>query len=135
MTDRNRTLHVRIGSTEETRADLRERVRALERGEETDDMLILNLHDEADLARIVSPTNLELLRTVARRDPQSMREVADIVDRDYKDVHRNLTELADLNVVRFEEAGRSKRPVVDFDEIEVEIPVAEDTGGKDTASA
>ena len=134
MTDPNRTLHVRIDSTEETRAELRKRVRALERGEEADDMLVLNLHNEADLARIVSPTNLELLRAVARRDPQSMREVADIVDRDYRDVHRNLSELAALNVVRFEESGRSKRPVVDFDEIEVEIPVADDATGTDVAS-
>lgn len=135
MTDRNRTLHVRIGSTEETRAELRERVQALERREDADDMLVLNLHDEADLARIVSPTNLELLRAVSRRDPKSMREVAEIVDRDYRDVHRNLTELAELNVVRFEESSRSKRPVVDFDEIEIEIPVAEDAAGTDAASA
>lgn len=135
MSDRNRTLHVRIASTEETRADLRERVRALERGESPDEMLVLNLHDEADLARIVRPTTLELLRTIARRDPQSMREVADMVDRDYKEVHRNLTELADLDVIRFEETGRSKRPVVEFDDIEVEIPVSSDSAGTDTASA
>lgn len=133
MTDR--TLHVRIGSTEETRSELRERVRALERGEDAEEMWVLNLHDEADLARIVRPTNLELLRTIARRDPASMREVADLVDRDYKEVHRNLTELADLNVVRLEDDGRSKRPVVDFDDIEVEIPVAERDCDTEAASA
>lgn len=134
MSDRNRTLHVRIASTEETRTDLRERVRALERGEETDEMLVLNLHDEADLARIVRPTNLELLRTIARREPRSMREVASMVGRDYKEVHRNLTELADLDVIRFEETGRSKRPVVEFDDIEVEIPVSAEPGETDTVS-
>lgn len=132
MTDETRTLHVRIGSTSETREELRRRVQSLERGEETEEMHVLTLHDEADLARIVNETNLELLRAIARNDPESLRETATLVERDYKQVHRNITELANLDVIRIEETGRAKRPVVDFDGIEIEIPVTSERDEQDT---
>jgi Predicted transcriptional regulator len=62
-----------------------------------------------------------------------MRAAAELVDRDFKEVHRNLTELERLNVIEFEESGRAKRPVVRFDEIDVEVSLtAPET---DTASA
>jgi len=43
------------------------------------------------------------------------------VDRDYKEVHRNLEELATMNVVEFEENGNAKKPVTRFGNIEVKI--------------
>lgn len=123
MTEDRTTLQVRVEPTAETRADLRERVRALEAGEDVPEMHVLSLDSEAELSRLVSEPNLELLRVVAREQPRSMRETADLVDRDFKEVHRNLTELAELNVLELREEGGAKRPIVGFDDIEVEIPV------------
>ncbi|MDR5674766.1 hypothetical protein RH858_16725, partial [Halalkaliarchaeum sp. AArc-GB] len=79
--------------------------------------------------RLLSPANLQLLRAIREHEPESMREAADVVDRDFKEVHRNLTELEALNVVEFETDGRAKRPIVRFDEIDVEVSLdAPDTG-------
>jgi predicted transcriptional regulator len=50
-----------------------------------------------------------------------MRAVAELVDRDFKEVHRNLTELEALKVIDLNEDGRSKRPVVRFDEIDLTL--------------
>ena len=52
--------------------------------------------------------------------------MASLVERDHKEVHRNLTELEALGVIEFEQAGRSKRPIVRFDEIEIDISVGLD---------
>ena len=108
-------------------------VRAMERGEEVGDRHILVLDDEGDLQRLLSPANLGLLRAIREHEPESMRAVADIVDRDFSEVHRNLTELAAMHVIELEQRGRSKRPVVRFDEIDVEVPL--DGGDTDTAAA
>jgi len=62
-----------------------------------------------------------------------MREAADLVGRDFKEVHRNLTELAALNVIELHEDGRSKRPVVRFDEIDIELSL--DSNDVDVATA
>jgi predicted transcriptional regulator len=70
---------------------------------------------------LLSPTNLSLLRAIREHEPESMRAAATLVDRDFKDVHRNLTELEALNVIEFEQEGRSKRPIVRFDEIDIAV--------------
>jgi predicted transcriptional regulator len=120
MTDKT-TLHVRIGERERTRQERLDRIEAAERGEPVEERHILNIERERDVARILSEVNLELLRTIAEQEPQSMRETAELVERDFKEVHRNLTELNELNLVEFEQDGRSKRPVVRFDEIQLEL--------------
>lgn len=118
---KTRTLQVRVNETERTRQEARAKITALERGETTDDMLVLNLPTYAELARLTREKNLELLRALAQNEPNSIRDVAELVNRDYKEVHRNLSELETLGVVEFEDAGRSKRPVVHFDEIEIDV--------------
>lgn len=121
-----KTLIVRLGDGSKTRQEARDRVRAMERGEAVADRHVLVLDDEADLHRLLSPVNLALLRAIRRHEPESMRATADLVDRDFSDVHRNLTELEALNVVEFASEGRAKRPVVRFDEIDIEVSLDPD---------
>ena len=124
-TTETRTLQVRVGRTEQTRQEAREKIAALERGEDVEDMPVLNLPNYAELARLMREKNLELLRVLAQHDPASIREVAELVDRDYKEVHRNLNELKTLGVVEFEDVGRSKQPVVHFDELEIDVSLTD----------
>lgn len=116
-----KTLEVRIQPTEELREEALEKVRKLEGGEDVEEMHVLNLSTERELSRLMSEKNLELLHAISEREPSSMRELAEIVDRDYREVHRNLEELEKLNVVEFVEEGRSKKPVVWYDNIEVNV--------------
>jgi len=126
MTEKQ-TLEVRLDSDEQ-HSELLEDIRALERGDEVEERHVLVLDNEAELQRLLSPSNLELLRTIRKHGPESMRATADLVDRDFKEVHRNLTELNALNVINLQEEGQSKRPVVRFDEIDIELSLdADDT--------
>lgn len=77
----------------------------------------------AEAARVCRPTTVELLRTVAREEPSSIREVARLVDRDVRQVHDNLWTLGQLELVEFDRGGRSHRPVVDYDRVEISIDV------------
>lgn len=120
------TLKITLGQHGSLRGEGMERVARAERGEDVEDVgdrMVLNFEDASDLARVFSSTNIALLRAIRKHEPSSMRAAADLVDRDIKEVHRNLTELAALNVVEFVEEGRSKRPVVRFDEIEAAVPL------------
>jgi len=120
-----RTLQVRVGETNRTRQEAREKIAALDRDEDVEDMLVLNLPSYAELARLMREKNLELLRALAQHNPASIRETAELVERDYKEVHRNLGELETLGVVEFEEDGRSKRPVVRFDDLEIDVSLTD----------
>ena len=57
-------------------------------------------------------SNLVLIDAIVSEQPESMRQAADAVDRDYKEVHRNLKELEALGVVEFVQDGRNKKPVL-----------------------
>lgn len=120
------TLHIRVGERERTEQEIQDRIEAAERGNAVGERHILNIERERDVARVLSAVNLELLRVISEHEPQSMRETATLVERDIKDVHRNLTELADLNLIEFEQDGRSKRPIVPFDEMHLDISYSND---------
>ncbi len=121
MTD---TLTIRVEPREQARDHIAERLAAIDRGEEVEDRFVLILESEADLARVFSEKNLELIRTVANHRPASMREAARLTERAIADVSKNLNELETLGLVEFVEEGRSKRPVIWYDEIDVEFPVS-----------
>lgn len=118
------TLTIRLESDDEFHEEVRDKLAAIENGAEIAEPHVLSLPDEQALSRVLSPANLELIRTIAAAAPDSMRETARLVDRDIKEVSRNLNELAELGVVRFETEGRAKRPIVWFDQIEVDIDLS-----------
>lgn len=132
------TLHVRIESTDDYRERVHADLEALERGELDDepDRYELSLPDEWALSRVFSASNIELIRTIAKHEPSSMRETAELVDRDIKEVHRNLSELERLGLVEFEQEGRAKRPLIWYDEIDVKIDMpTSELGGRSPLSA
>jgi predicted transcriptional regulator len=59
-------------------------------------------------------------------EPGSIREAAEVVDRDYGQGHRNRSELADIGVVEFEACGpgRAKEQTLADEGLEIDIPVA-----------
>jgi predicted transcriptional regulator len=81
----------------------------------------------------MSGKNLELLEAIFESEPESIRDAAELVDRDYKQVHRNLSELEDIGVIEFEGggSGRAKKPVLAYDGPEIDIPFA---GSEDTVA-
>jgi Predicted transcriptional regulator len=81
----------------------------------------------------LTPRVLELIEVIRRDEPSSINEAARVVDRDIKNVHEELSQLAQLGIIFFEEDGQSKRPVVWFDELVINLPFDPDAG--DTAAA
>lgn len=128
-----KVLTVRVASPDEAFDELEERFAALDAGERPDPKFEVILRREADLNRLLSEKNVRLLRVIAREHPSSIRETARLVERDVRQVHDNLHDLERLNLVRFETDGRAKRPVVWYDEIDIELPIA--AGNSSTAPA
>ena len=60
---------------------------------------------------------------------------ASLVNRDVRQVHDNLTELEELGLIELEKEGRSKRPRVWYDSIEVDLPLLDSETDSETADA
>jgi predicted transcriptional regulator len=123
------TLYITVESTAEFFEAAREDVRRLEAGERLEDEYVLSLSDEEALERVLRAKNLELVRTIATAEPESVRELARLVDRDIKNVSTALSRLAELGLVELEDVGRAKKPTVWYDHVEIDIQVA--AGGAD----
>ncbi len=125
-TDDRTVLTVRVASGEEAFDDLERRFESLETGTRPTPLHEVVLQREADLTQLLNPNTVELLRTIARESPASIRETARLVDRDVRQVHDDLTELARMNLVTLVAEGRAKRPVVWYDDIDIEVPIADE---------
>jgi len=122
-----RTLHVTITSAD--RSDLEERLEAIGAGEDVNPgEPTLTIEDLETFGRVFRSTNLELLETIVEHDPESIRELARLVNRNPAEVLENVNELADYGLIELEPNGRAKRPVVWYDEIDADIPL---TAGPD----
>ncbi|WP_336001415.1 transcriptional regulator [Halorientalis halophila] len=132
-TTTDRTLYVRYREGAET--DLRDALAALDRGETPDPHFEVVYDDPADVHRVTRPKNLELLRAIVQHEPASIRETARLVDRDVRQVHDNLSELASLHLIDLVDEGQAKRPAVWYDAIELDLPLAAPEVQSDQAQA
>jgi predicted transcriptional regulator len=127
------TLVVTVKSSSEYHDDVTDRIEALERGDAVDSTPTLSFTSYDDLMETLTPRVLDLIEAIRREAPASINETARVVDRDVKNVHEELSRLAQLGIIFFEDDGQRKRPVVWFDELLITLPFDPETG--DTATA
>ena len=119
------TLTVQIGNRPD-RTDLEDRLAAVDADEPVEPQpSTLSIENLQTFGRIFRPTNLELLEAITTHEPESIRELARAVDRHPPEVLDNINELVDYGLVELLEEGRSKRPVVWYDEITVDMPLSQ----------
>ena len=98
---------------------------AIERAEQWEDEEdvphVVNFQDRARLRQLLTDRRMELLEAVMERPPESIRALADRLDRDVHDVHDDLHLLAEYDVIHFEENGRAKKPYVPYDTVRIEV--------------
>ena len=131
------TLKVTVGERDRLDQRTRERIKAAQEGAElADGQPVLNFGSYAELSQLLRPTNLELLEVIAEQDPESIRETATLVDREYNQVHQNLSELSEIGVIDFEggSPGQAKQPVLTYDGLEIDLSFAASENETGTAA-
>lgn len=121
-------LLVTVRTADEFHEAVSEGIDRLERGEDVDGAPTLSFESYDALLETLTPRVLDLVETIRREEPGSINGAARAVDRDVKNVHTELSRLARLGIVYFEEEGNSKRPVVWFDELVISLPFEADAG-------
>ena len=67
---------------------------------------VLTLKDLPALLRALSPARWQLLERLGKQGPVSIYELAKRLERDYKNVHTDVTQLAGLGVIERDNDGR-----------------------------
>jgi len=127
MTERTNVLLVTIDSETNPYEEGLEAINQLTADESIDQPATVRFSNESQLTKVFNERTYALLRLIRDEEPGSIRETARLVGRDKKNVHQELTTLEALGVIRFEEAGRAKKPVFPYDELIV-TPLARGSG-------
>lgn len=96
---------------------------------------VVNFEDRVGLRRLLTDRRMELLEAVMDQPPESIRALADRLDRDVHDVHDDLHLLAEYDIVHFEEDGRAKKPYVPYDTVRIEVEFGLPRGERSESTA
>jgi len=119
-----KTLRITVGSA----GDVFDRARGQLASEGVADEAVRSFESLGDVRQLLSDRRVEIMRTLMTDTPESISDLADRLDRNYADVHGDIQVLADHHIVYFETDGRSKRPVIPYDRVQLDIEIAGDTG-------
>ncbi|QAU14539.1 transcriptional regulator (plasmid) [Halorubrum sp. BOL3-1] len=126
-------LRITSDSEQAHRQEALDRLDRWEAGEEVPH--VINFQNPSDLRALLTDRRVELLRSIMAERPDSIRQLADRLDRDVKTVHDDLQVLAEYDIVHFEQAGRAKRAFVPYDTIEVSLEISTPHSADDAAPA
>jgi predicted transcriptional regulator len=72
-----------------------------------------NMFEESfALLEALTPKRVQLMRKIHSSKPCSIRDLAEILERDIKNVWEDLRRLSNMDLVDFECKGRVKKPVI-----------------------
>jgi predicted transcriptional regulator len=120
------TLRIASQPFEEHKESALDRAERWEQGEEVPH--VVNFQDASRLQRILTPHRLELVRSLMDAPAESIRDLADRLDRDVRQVHDDLQILSEYRIVHFREEGGAKKPYVPYDTVKIEVELTKSPG-------
>jgi predicted transcriptional regulator len=117
----SRKILISICSLDEFKKSVRtsfKRVRAGELGEEPIHRVYFT--SEEDLFSTLSPKRMELLKFLKKNGPLSCRKLAAALNRAYANVHEDVRQLTQLEIIQKDE---EQKLVVPWDEIDIAVPL------------
>ncbi len=120
-------INIKIETLEEFRQRTREELEDIEEGEQqTFKEEILSFQSIEQMREFLTPKRIELLKTIRHEQPESIYELAKMVDRTPANVNQDVNRLANLGLIELEKtdtARKKVRPKVRYDKIKMEMAV------------
>ena len=126
------TLRITSKPFEDHKESVLDRADRWEQGEEVPH--VVNFQDATRLQRLLTPRRLELVRSLMDAPAESMRDLAERLDRDVRQVHDDLQILNEYRIVHFREEDGAKKPFVPYNTVRIEVELGL-SGGEEPESA
>ncbi|MBF0565503.1 MAG: ArsR family transcriptional regulator [Nitrospirae bacterium] len=121
-----RNIKIVIKSDEDIFNEIKEVVRKIELGDNVKKHEGISFEDIDTLRKILTDGRLKVLKAIKKHNPQSIYELAKLLDRDIKNTYDDVHFLAEMGLIELTKTkeGREKTtPKVNYDNILVKIPV------------
>jgi predicted transcriptional regulator len=103
-----------------------DRAERWERGEEV--AHVVNFQDASRLQRVLTPRRLELVESLMNEPGESIRGLAERLNRDVRQVHDDLQILNEYRIVHFREEDGAKKPHVPYETVKIEVELTKSLG-------
>jgi predicted transcriptional regulator len=116
-----RTILISICSMDEFKKDVRQGFQQAKNGLPTKDPIHrVFFTTQADLFSTLSPKRMELLKFLKKNGPLSCRNLAAELKRSYANVHADVQQLIQLDLI---EKNSEERLIVPWDELDIAVPL------------
>jgi len=116
------TLRITSKPFEEHKQGTLDRAEQWDGGEEVPH--VVNFQDASRIQRLLTPRRLELIRNLMGNPAESIRDLADRLGRDVRQVHDDLQLLSEYRIVHFREEDGAKKPSVPYETISIEVELS-----------
>jgi len=114
------TLKIETRIWEGAKSEALKKSRRFDEGEEVTETNITFV-EPSDVQRLLTPKRLELIQTLMTEEVGSIRELAEVLDRNPSEVHNDVHTLEEYGIVELREEGRAKKPFVPYDDIDINV--------------
>lgn len=116
-----KVLKISSESFEEFKEKSLEKMEEFEEGEDVPHSV--SFEDPTKLRKILTSRRIELIQFLMDNKVESMGELAEKLDRGIKEVSQDLKLLEEYSIIQMEEEGRSKKPFIPYERIEIDIGI------------
>jgi len=117
----NRKILISICSLDELKKAVRTSFKQAEAGAPSEDPIHrVYFTSEEDLFSTLSPKRMELLKYLKKNGPMSCRKLATLLNRAYANVHEDVKQLAQLEIIQKDD---DQKLMVPWDEVDIAVPL------------
>ena len=83
-----------------------------------------NFSDPTRLRKLLTARRVELIRSIMDSQPESIKHLADRLERGMRQVHDDVHLLEEFGIVHLEDGeGRARKPTIPYDRIEIDVGI------------
>ena len=120
MKDEN-VLKISARSFEDFKEESLEKMEEFEEGEEVPHSV--SFEEPTKLRKILTEKRIELIQFLMENEVESTSDLAKKLDRGVKEVSEDIRLLEEYGIVKVEKEGRSKKPSVPYEKIDIDIGI------------
>ncbi|MEW6186080.1 MAG: MarR family transcriptional regulator [Thermodesulfobacteriota bacterium] len=116
---------VKIGikSIEESLENAKNTMRLIEQGKEVKKEVGVYFTSFEAFRKALTPKRLELLHIIKARNPNSIKELAEITKRDMKNISEDVKYLEQIGLIEKKEQEKEIRPLINYGKLALEIGI------------
>lgn len=85
---------------------------------------VKNFSDPTRLRKLLTARRVELIRSIMDAQPDSIKHLADRLERGTRQVHDDVHLLCEFGIVHLEDGeGRARKPTIPYDRIEIDVGI------------